>query len=188
MRRRTCCGIPARRTWLRTVRTCARCRRYWATPISPPRRCTRIWRWTGCGRSIRNIIRGRRRSVWQFDNRLCRKRKPSCEKAVADFLRHLRERNASPHTIKAYTGISRTSLPTPALADGSRSTTSRSADFFRSFMKKVWARLRSRGRWPRCGRSIGGWRRKAWSSRIRRSLWRRRSCRRNFRACRPSKK
>ena len=26
------------------------------------------------------------------------------EKAVADFLRHLRERNASPHTIKAYTG------------------------------------------------------------------------------------
>jgi integrase/recombinase XerC len=25
-------------------------------------------------------------------------------KAVADFLRHLRERNASPHTIKAYTG------------------------------------------------------------------------------------
>jgi integrase/recombinase XerC len=26
------------------------------------------------------------------------------EKAVADFLRHLREKNASPHTIKAYTG------------------------------------------------------------------------------------
>src|ERR1035438_6316118 len=26
------------------------------------------------------------------------------EKAVADFLRHLRERNASPHTIKAYSG------------------------------------------------------------------------------------
>jgi integrase/recombinase XerC len=26
------------------------------------------------------------------------------ERAVADFLRHLRERNASPHTIKAYTG------------------------------------------------------------------------------------
>src|SRR5271167_3745164 len=26
------------------------------------------------------------------------------EKAIADFLRHLRERNASPHTIKAYTG------------------------------------------------------------------------------------
>lgn len=26
------------------------------------------------------------------------------EKSVADFLRHLRERNASPHTIKAYTG------------------------------------------------------------------------------------
>ena len=26
------------------------------------------------------------------------------DKAVADFLRHLRERNASPHTIKAYTG------------------------------------------------------------------------------------
>ncbi len=26
------------------------------------------------------------------------------EKAVADFLRHLRERNSSPHTIKAYTG------------------------------------------------------------------------------------
>ena len=26
------------------------------------------------------------------------------EKAVADFLSHLRERNASPHTIKAYTG------------------------------------------------------------------------------------
>src|SRR6266566_5315130 len=26
------------------------------------------------------------------------------EKAVADFIRHLRERNASPHTIKAYTG------------------------------------------------------------------------------------
>ena len=25
-------------------------------------------------------------------------------KAVADFLRHLRERDASPHTIKAYTG------------------------------------------------------------------------------------
>ena len=24
--------------------------------------------------------------------------------AVADFLRHLRERNASPHTIKAYSG------------------------------------------------------------------------------------
>src|ERR1700745_1073248 len=26
------------------------------------------------------------------------------EKAVADFLRHLREKNSSPHTIKAYTG------------------------------------------------------------------------------------
>src|SRR5580700_7126021 len=26
------------------------------------------------------------------------------QKAVADFLRHLRERNASPHTIKAYSG------------------------------------------------------------------------------------
>src|SRR6202049_5005749 len=26
------------------------------------------------------------------------------EKAVADFLRHLQERNASPHTIKAYSG------------------------------------------------------------------------------------
>src|SRR5262249_30013785 len=26
------------------------------------------------------------------------------EKSVADFLRHLREKNASPHTIKAYTG------------------------------------------------------------------------------------
>jgi integrase/recombinase XerC len=26
------------------------------------------------------------------------------EKAVADFLRHLRERNASPHTVKAYSG------------------------------------------------------------------------------------
>ena len=26
------------------------------------------------------------------------------EKAVADFLRHLRERNVSPHTIKAYSG------------------------------------------------------------------------------------
>src|SRR5271163_4928042 len=26
------------------------------------------------------------------------------QKAIADFLRHLRERNASPHTIKAYTG------------------------------------------------------------------------------------
>src|SRR5580765_8920416 len=26
------------------------------------------------------------------------------ERAVADFLRHLREKNSSPHTIKAYTG------------------------------------------------------------------------------------
>ncbi|MGH9496095.1 MAG: site-specific integrase, partial [Candidatus Sulfotelmatobacter sp.] len=34
------------------------------------------------------------------------KNKPSTVvgKAVADFLRHLKERNASPHTIKAYTG------------------------------------------------------------------------------------
>ena len=30
--------------------------------------------------------------------------RPIVEKAVADFLRHLRERNASPHTIKAYAG------------------------------------------------------------------------------------
>ena len=32
------------------------------------------------------------------------KTKTVVESAVADFLRHLRERNASPHTIKAYTG------------------------------------------------------------------------------------
>jgi len=31
-------------------------------------------------------------------------RATAVEKAVADFLRHLREKNASPHTIKAYTG------------------------------------------------------------------------------------
>ena len=30
--------------------------------------------------------------------------KTTVAKAVADFLRHLRERNASPHTIKAYSG------------------------------------------------------------------------------------
>ena len=32
------------------------------------------------------------------------KARTTVEKAVADFLSHLRERNASPHTIKAYTG------------------------------------------------------------------------------------
>ena len=58
-------------------------------------------------------------------------------KAVTDFLRHLRERNASPHTIKAYTRIWRFSLPMPALEDGSRLTTLQCGDFFRNSTRRV---------------------------------------------------
>ena len=58
------------------------------------------------------------------------------EKAVADFLRSLRERNASPHTIKAYTGDLAISPPTLAPATGATSTTSPSADFSPIFTKK----------------------------------------------------
>jgi site-specific recombinase XerD len=45
-------------------------------------------------------------------------------KAVANFLRHLRERNASLHTIKAYSrDLSLFAALTPVRADGIRLTT-----------------------------------------------------------------
>ena len=84
--------------------------------------------------------------------------------------------------------ISQTSPPTPVRADGSRSITSRFADFSRISTKRVWARLLWLAHWLPCGRSIAGWRRKAWSSRIPRSWCRLRSCPRNFRAFPRSKK
>src|SRR5690349_24707896 len=120
MRRRTCCGILARHIWSKTVRTCVLYRRSLATPTFRPRRYTRIWRWIGCGRCIRNVIRGRRQDEQFVDFRLLienpkprefasafqstiknqqmKKASTIIEKAVADFLSHLRERHASPHT------------------------------------------------------------------------------------------
>ena len=68
MRRRTCCGTRAPRTWWKMVRTCARCRRFWATRIFRPRRCIRTWRSIGCGLCIRNIIPGRRRGKSNIDD------------------------------------------------------------------------------------------------------------------------
>src|ERR1700723_1665762 len=40
----------------------------------------------------------------QGEKRIINSRQTTIAKAVADFLRHLREKNASPHTIKAYSG------------------------------------------------------------------------------------
>src|ERR1700721_2554084 len=38
------------------------------------------------------------------ERRIINSRETTIAKAVADFLRHLREKNASPHTVKAYSG------------------------------------------------------------------------------------
>src|ERR1700723_1666728 len=40
----------------------------------------------------------------QGEKRIINSRQTTIAKAVADFLRHLREKNASPHTVKAYSG------------------------------------------------------------------------------------
>src|SRR5665811_207672 len=56
------------------------------------------------------------------------------EKAVADFLRHLRERNASPHTIKAYSG----DLANFAAYAGSRGWKSIDHIVIRGFLSKLY--------------------------------------------------
>ena len=57
-------------------------------------------------------------------------------KAVADFLRHLRERNASPHTIKAYSG----DLAAFAAYAGSRGWKSIDHIAIRGFLSQLYAR------------------------------------------------
>jgi len=56
------------------------------------------------------------------------------EKAVADFLRHLRERNSSPHTIKAYSG----DLANFAAYAGSRGWKSIDHIVIRGFLSKLY--------------------------------------------------
>src|SRR5260370_17244694 len=76
--------------------------------------------------------------------------------AVADFLRHLRERNASPHTIKAYSG----DLANFAAYAGSRGWKSIDHIAIRGFLSQLyekglgktsvarsWAAVRSLYRW-----------------------------------------
>ena len=53
--------------------------------------------------SVRSFTRALRVSWMTITTRM-KEGDTIVEKAVADFLRHLREKNASPHTIKAYTG------------------------------------------------------------------------------------
>ena len=101
---------------------------------------------------------------------------PSSKKPYAISCRSLRQRNASAHTIKAYSG----DLDEFAAYVGSRGWKQIDHVTIRGFLSRLyekgWARLRWRARWRRCGRSIAGWRRKEWSNRIRRRWCRRRSC------------
>src|ERR1700692_2322610 len=124
LRLHICCAIPAPRIWLRMVPTFEPCRSFWATQTFPRRRSIHTWRSTGYGRCIRSIIRGRRRDethlgdtgstqssfahAYVFRENVLNsmtatgRAKTIVGKAVTDFLRHLSERNSSPHTIKAY--------------------------------------------------------------------------------------
>src|SRR5271169_1344003 len=96
---RICCATVVRRTWSKAAPTCGRCRPSSGMPTSPPRRCIRTWLSTGSRMCTASIIRGRKSTTEAQRHRV-----GPVHKAVARFLRSLRERNASAHTIKAYTG------------------------------------------------------------------------------------
>src|SRR4051812_28793602 len=61
MRLRTCCGIHAPRTWLRTELICAPYKPFLDTRTFPQPRCTRIWRWIVCGPCTKSIIHAPKR-------------------------------------------------------------------------------------------------------------------------------
>ena len=109
--------------------------------------------------------------------------KTTVAKAVPNFLRHLRGRNASPHTIKAYSR----DLSLFAAYAGSRGWKQIDHIAVRGFLSQLYEKRLSKTSVARAlaaVRSLYRWLRgKASSSRIRRSWWPRRSFRRNCRAC-----
>ena len=110
------------------------------------------------------------------------------EKAVRNFLQSLRQRNASAHTIKAYSG----DLDEFAAYVGSRGWKQIDHVTIRGFLSHLYEKGLGKTSVARAlaavRRSIAGWRRKAWSSRIRQPWSRLRNFPKNFRASRPSRK
>ena len=106
--------------------------------------------------------------------------KTTVDKAVADFIRHLGERNASPHTIKAYSR----DLSLFAAYAGSHGWKQIDHILVRGFLSQLYEKGLSKTSVARALAAvrslIDGWLGKAWWSRIRLSLSQRRNCPRNF--------
>jgi len=95
---RTCCAIPALRTWWRTAPS--------AHGADHPGPCGYFddasLHAFGAGSLENGVSEASSPGEGKMKEFMAENTKGIVAKAVADFLRHLRERNASPHTVKAY--------------------------------------------------------------------------------------